>query len=185
VSGPAATRILTAAALVIGGAAIASVAACGGSSAPRTTQAVPAVLTEHGFGGLRFGRPLATIRKAGLIAAQDIPGCELGSPRPIAARLMPPLTGFATFGGAAPHRLVALQITAGAVTDRGIRIGDPAAKVRRAYPEARVSNSLPPEPLQWAALIVTRAGRDRMWLLLDKPGGVLKDFELPAPQFCE
>jgi len=52
------------------------------------------------------------------------PGCELASPTPVVARLKAPLAGSAAFSGAAPHRLAALWVTRGAVTDHGIAIDE-------------------------------------------------------------
>jgi hypothetical protein len=141
-------------------------------------------LSEKGVSGLLLGRPLAQI-KADHLIKPTTPGCELASPRPIAARLRAPFDGFATFNGASPHRLQALAILGGTKTSRGIAIGDPAAKVLSAYPTAKVNNSRPGDPLQFTAIVVRSGGRDRMWFLLDRAGGKVTELDVPAPQFCE
>jgi hypothetical protein len=141
-------------------------------------------LTEKGVGPLLLGRTLAEINREHLIGPAT-PGCELASPRPIGARLHAPFVGYATFGGAAPHRLQALSISAGVKTSRGVAIGDRGARVLHAYPGARVLNSRPGDPLQFNAIVVRSSGRDRMWFLLDRPNGHVTEFDVPAPQFCE
>jgi hypothetical protein len=162
-----------------------SVAAIAVASLAATASAATPVLTEHGVRGLQLGKTLAQARATGLIGATG-PGCELVStPPPVAARLRAPLKGFATFAGKAPHRLVSLDIRGGAITVRHVRVGDSAAKVRSKYPEAHLLTSKPSDPLQLTALIVKRGGKDRIWLMLNKPGGRVTDLAVPGPQLCE
>ncbi len=143
------------------------------------------VITERGVGGLTLGRTLAQVRGAGLVG-RVTPGCELASPRPYGARLQAPLQGFATFSGrAATSRLVSLSITGGAATDRQVTIGTTAAKVRRAYPKARLQNSRAGDPIEIYAIVVARARRDRIWFVLDRPGGRVQSIHIPGPEFCE
>ena len=162
------------------GLAVAAAAALAGMAAA----AKPLVVTENGVRGLKLGKPLADARRTGLIGPTG-PGCELASPRPLVARLRPPLKGFATFDGKAPHPLVALDVTGGAITVKHVGVGDSAAKAQRAYPNARLLVSKPDDPLQLTALIVTRGGKDRMWLMLNKPGGHVTDIDIPIVQACE
>ena len=89
------------------------------------------VLTERNLVGLRLGQTLAQARATGRIGPTT-PGCELASPRPLAARLRAPLKGFATFDGRAPHRLLSLDVTGGAQTTRHVRVGTSAAAARAA-----------------------------------------------------
>ena len=142
------------------------------------------VLTERNVDGLRLGQTLARARATGRIGPTT-PGCELASPRPLAARLRAPLKGFATFDGKPPHRLISLDVTGGARTPRHVKVGTPAAAARRAYPEARLLTSKPSDPLQLTALIVRRGGKDRIWLMLNRPGGHVTDLAVPGPQLCE
>src|SRR5262249_34332045 len=99
--------------------------------------------------------------------------------------LRPPLPGFATFDGTAPHRLVALDVRAGVQTVRRVGAGSTAAQVRRAYPEARLVTTAQTDPFDITAYVVRRGGRDRMWLLLNRPGGRVTVLDVPAPQFCD
>lgn len=176
--------------VLLGIAVAASIAGIGSSrpaadTLPLRSHSTAAVLTERGVGGLRLGRSLAAIRRDRLIGPVS-PGCELASPRPFGARIRAPLAGFATFDGrAATSRLVALSITGGARTSRGVTIGTSAANVRHAYPGARVENSGPPNPIQFNAIVVSRAGRDRIWFFLDRRGGRVRSIDLPSAQFCE
>src|SRR4051794_24091986 len=103
--------------------------------AAATAVATAPTLGERGVGGLVLGRPLAALRAEGLVVPTP-PGCELASPRPLVARLRPPFSGWATFGGAPRHRLEALAVTAGAATSRGIAVGARGSDVARAYPGA-------------------------------------------------
>ena len=156
-----------------------------GQPGPGTTNAVNArrllTLTENGVGGLRLGDSLAEIRARRLIGPLR-PGCELGTPRPVVARLTGLLVGSAEFtGGPGARRLGAISVTRGAVTDRHVGIGSSATTVQRAYPGARLERSA--SPLQYSAVVVQRDGRDRIWFLLRK--GRVSSIELPAPQFCE
>ena len=145
----------------------------------------PLVADQSGVGALRLGRTLAAIRTAHVLGPVT-PGCELASPRPSAARLRHPLRGFATFVPRnGNRRLVALSITEGAVTKRKIGIGSTAASVRKAYPSAKVNDSPAPNPLQFSALVVSRAGHDRIWFMLDHKGGRVVSIEIPSPQFCD
>ena len=162
------------------GLAVAAAAALAGMAAA----AKPLVVTENGVRGLKLGKPLADARRTGLIGPTG-PGCELASPRPLVARLRSPLKGFATFDGKAPHPLVALDVTGGAITVKHVGVGDSASKARSAYPNARLLVSKPDDPLQLTALIVTRGGKDRMWLMLNKPGGHVTDIDIPIVQACE
>jgi hypothetical protein len=140
-------------------------------------------LTDTGVPGLRLGMRLDAIRRAGLIGALN-PGCDLYSPLPFEATLRSPLGGVATFSGnTSSSKLIALEITAGAVTDRGIAIGSSAASVLRAYPGAIVQNST--EPLTFNAIAFSRAGKSIIWFFLDRAGGHVRSFALPQPQFCE
>jgi hypothetical protein len=141
----------------------------------------PLRLTETGVGQLQLGRPLASVGSRWI--GPTGPGCELAAPTPVVARLKAPLAGSAAFSGAARHRLVALWVTRGAATDRGIAIGATAAAVRRAYPGAVAQDS--EQPLRYHALTVRRNGKDRIWFMLDRRNGRVTAFALPAPQFCE
>lgn len=139
------------------------------------------ILTERGVGGLRLGDPLTTTRAHHLIGPLA-PGCELGTPRPVVARLTGSLTGTAEFtGNPGSRRLGAISVTRGAVTDRHVGIGSSAIAVLHAYPDSRRERST--SGLQFSAVIVKRGGRDRMWFLLR--GGRVASIELPSPQFCE
>ena len=161
-------------------AALALLAAVAGSAAAGTKVIV---LDEHGAGGLRLGRTLAAIKADGLIG-KATPGCERASPRPVVASLKAPLRGAATFtksGG--KFRLRALSVRAGAITDRGIRIGSTAAAVKRAYPTAKALDQT--DPLLIHALVFKRRGVDKIWFMLTKHGGRVTSFELPAAQACE
>lgn len=143
----------------------------------------PRVLSEAGLSGLTLGRPLAAVKASQLIGHITI-GCEVSHPRPLVAPLRAPLTGFAEFS-AKSRRLTSLFVTKGVVTNRGIRIGDTAAKVRGAYPHTRVEHSGPRNPLVYDAIVATSRGHDRIWFLLDKRGGRVRSFNLPTLNTCE
>ena len=167
-------------------AAAALVATVVGGAAAQARPPNPQLLTltEQGVAGLRLGRTLAQVRATGRIGPTG-PGCELVSPRPLFARLRAPLKGFATFGGAAPHRLVALDVRGGAQTVRHVAVGASSAAVEQAYPEAHLLTSKPSDPLQLTAWIVKRGGKDRIWFMLNRPGGHVTDLAVPSPQLCE
>ena len=141
-------------------------------------------LTERGVDGVQLGRTLAQVRATGRIAAAT-PGCELVSPRPLVAQLRAPLKGYATFDGAPPHRLIALDVVAGVQTTRHVAVHATAASVHRKYPAARLLVSKPSDPIQLMAYIVRRGGKDRMWFRLDHPRGYVAAIDVPAPQICE
>jgi hypothetical protein len=128
--------------------------------------------------------PLAEARKTALVGPTR-PGCELVLPRPLTAELRPPLTGFATFSGGGAKPLESLLVERGAQTVRRIAPGATAAAVRRAYPEAQLLTARPTDPIQLTALIVKRGGKDRIWFMLDRPGGRVIQLAIPLPQVCE
>jgi hypothetical protein len=80
---------------------------------------------------------------------------------------------------------IALSITGGARTDRGVAVGDSAAEVVRHYPRAAAINSRANDPLQIFALTVSSNGRKRLWFELDHKGGHVISIEVPGIQACE
>lgn len=113
-------------------------------------------------------------------------GCDIMSPPNYWARLRPPVRGTATFRGNTPRSpLRSLWLEGGVVTDRGVKVGSPAAAVRRVYPRAQVVNTRPGDPLQFSAITIVRKGKWRMWFLLDQPGGRVEAISVPGPEFCE
>jgi len=145
----------------------------------------PLVLSEKGVGGLQLGRSLAQIQSLHLIGAIRM-GCDLSSTPSYNASLEAPFAGDATFDGNKPtSRLVALSITGGAVTNRGVAIGSSAAAVKHAYPTAKVQDSPPPNALVFYALAVQKGNKDLLWFLLDHHGGKVELFDVPVPQFCD
>ena len=141
-------------------------------------------LTERGVDGVRLGRTLAQVRATRRIGPAT-PGCELVTPRPLIARLRTPLKGYATFDGAPPHRLIALDVVAGVTTTRHVTVQATAASVQRKYPTAQLLVSKPSDPIQLIAYIVKRGGKDRLWFRLDHPKGHVAAIDVPAPQICE
>ena len=142
------------------------------------------VLNEQGVGGLKMGRTLAAI-KADHLIGPTTPGCELASPRPVVAQLKAPLRGSATFSKRnGVFRLSALVVTAGARTDRGVKIGDTGASVLKAYPGSKPLNQST-SGIVIHAIVVKRAGVDRIWFMLNRKAGTVRQFALPTAQICE
>jgi hypothetical protein len=151
----------------------------------RNKDAVPVVVNERGAGRLRLGRSAGVLRRESLIGPL-VRGCDLFSPPEFRAPLRRPLSGFAYFSGSRTETpLLGLEITRGAITDRGIRIGSTADAVRRAYPGAQIYSSSPRDPLQFSALFVSRGGTTRFAFLLDRPGGRVRTLWLPSLRGCE
>jgi len=156
--------------------AIATAGAEAASLAPTDTTA-----TRDGVGDLTLGSKLSVLRAEGLVGRAR-PGCIL-APGERAAPLRPPLEGVAHFYPG--ERLSAIDVTAGAVTSTGVRIGSSAGQAKRAYPGAVYDP--PPARIPTLPGYIWVGGRfhSRMALVIGNHSHRVVEITIPHPSICE
>jgi hypothetical protein len=171
------TRLIAAAALLalLAAAAIGSVAAQG-----EVALKVP-VASRNGVGGLRLGDSIAQLKAAKLIGGAR-KGCEL-APGQRVAPLKPPLTGSAIFYP--KDRLVAIEITGGAMTAAGVGVGDGVGAARKAYPQATYDRPGHVQPFPQGFLWIGGRAQPRMTLVIEPGSRRVEAIDIPSPNFCE
>jgi hypothetical protein len=103
--------------------------------AGRSAASARFVLGPGGVRRIQVGRTFAYLRSRGLVGRLG-PGCELAGPgQDFSADILGRLRGSVEFN--AQRRAVAVSVTRGAVTSRGIGIGARLARVKQVYPRAR------------------------------------------------
>jgi len=152
-----------------------------GIAGGRTVTAVPPTASAKGVGDLRLGGRLSDLRAGGLVGAAG-PGCIL-APGERVAPLRPPLEGTAHFYPG--QRLSALNVTRGAVTSTGVRIGSSARSATRAYPGAVYDP--PPENIATLPGYIWIGGRfhSRMVLVIGNHSRRVLEITIPHPSICE
>jgi hypothetical protein len=155
--------------------------AVAGSAAATSQIPSGAAASRSGVGELRLGRKLSTLQAEGLIG-HPRPGCVL-APGERVAPLRPPLEGFAHFYPR--ERLSALDLTGGAVTTTGVRIGSSAARAQKAYPGAIYDP--PPENIPTLPGYMWIGGRfhSRMTLVIGNASRQVLEIAIPYPSICE
>jgi hypothetical protein len=142
---------------------------------------VPATATPKGVGDLKLGRALGALQREGLVGGASR-GCELARGERVAP-LRPPLEGVAHFYPG--KTLSAINVSAGAVTSTGVRIGTPAGQAKKAYPGAIYD----PPPARVPALpgYIWIGGRfhPRMTLVIGNNSRKVVEITIPHPSICE
>ncbi|MDP1849600.1 MAG: hypothetical protein Q8K79_17575 [Solirubrobacteraceae bacterium] len=110
----------------------------GPSAVAAAAAAAPARITPSGVGAVRLRRTYMSLRRAGSLG-KLITGCELGGPRTRSATLRAPLSGHVDLTLRSPRRVATILVRGGA-TARGIGIGATSARVRRAFPGAKIDH---------------------------------------------
>jgi hypothetical protein len=163
-------------------AALAALAiATAGSAAAASISPTGTTATWHGVGDLQFGRKLSELRAEGLVGRAG-PGCIL-APGEKVAPLRPPLEGVAHFYPG--ERLSALNLTGGAVTSTGVRVGSSAAQAQKAYPGAIYDP--PPARIPTLPGYMWVGGRfhSRMTLVIGNHSRRVVEITIPHPSICE
>jgi WD40 repeat protein len=141
-----------------------------------------ATVTTAGVGGLRLGATAADLRERHLIGKLG-PGCVFASGQRI-AHLLPPLRGTAVFEDPGV-RLSSIVLTGGAVSSRGVEVGDSAGEMLAAYPQAEFEPADPNAPFPFGFLRVRRGQEVLMTMLVDPDSQRVIEIDVPNPAFCE
>jgi hypothetical protein len=118
-------------------AAIVAVGAGGATAASLHSAAVK--ITPSGVGAVKLGKTYKQLHDAGLIGTIHH-GCELGGSNTRSANLKAPLKGQVNFTLHNPRKVTDITVRGGA-TARGVGIGATIAKIKSAFPKAKVDHS--------------------------------------------
>jgi len=160
---------------------VATVVATAGSAMALVPAEQAPVADAGGVGEIRIGSTLGSLRAEKLVGGARM-GCELARGERVAP-LRPPLEGVAHFYPG--ERLSAINITGGAVTSTGVRIGSPAGRARRAYPGAIYDS--PPAHIPTLPGYLWIGGRfhSRMALVIGNGSRRVLEITIPHPSICE
>ena len=150
------------------------------ASAPALTQ--KPMVKPGQAGAVRLGMKAERLRELGLIGKLK-PGCEFDLGQKV-AELRPPLEGFVIFSGGS-RRADSILVEGRGDTPRGVGIGDTAAEVREAYPNAEYDPPGSMEPFVEGFVWVNRMRNPRMTFLVDHRSRRVSAIALPSPSFCE
>jgi hypothetical protein len=165
----------------IAAAILAALAIAAGTAAAASLVPTGATATRDGVGDLQLGRRMSILRAEGLIGRAR-PGCIL-APGERVAPLRPPLEGVAHFYPR--ERLSAINVTAGAVTSTGVRIGSSAGQAQKAYPGAIYDP--PPARIPTLPGYIWVGGRfhPRITLVIGNGSRRVVEIDIPHPSICE
>ena len=153
--------------------------------APSEEEPEELTISEEGVGDLTLGTPLSEGESSELVAGTET-GCELGTTPPTVAILAPPLQGTAQFfAQTGEFEMTSIAVTAGVVTEEGIRIGSTADEVLDAYPDARVEPGTAGDILDQSQITLGGRLRPRISFLLNHDDGVVTTIGVPFRSICE
>jgi hypothetical protein len=172
------SRVLLAAVL----AAIAAVA-LGAAVAPAlTTRAAPQKITPTGVGKVKLGMTYRALRTAGLVGTIR-PGCPLAGPNTRSARLLSPLKGGVDFSQTAARKVTAIFVTGGA-TARGVGVGATVARIKQAFPQARLDHTAE-DVFGITIAKVPKSGGGRIEFAVSTTTHKTTQIAVPGLQFCD
>ena len=128
----------TACAALAGSFALA-VALVAPAMAHRSAVTAAATITPSGVDGVKLGETSAQLRARHLVG-RVTKGCELAGPNARSAPLVAPLKGSVDFTMTTPRKVADITVRGGA-TARGVGIGATIAKIKAAFPKAKVDHS--------------------------------------------
>jgi len=110
-------------------------------------------------------------------------GCELAGPNARSAPLSGPLKGSVDFTMTSPRKVTDIGVRGGA-TARGVGIGASIAKVKAAYPKARVDHSTD-HTFGVTLVRVPKTGRGELEFAVDTKTHKVMVIGIPLIAFCE
>lgn len=139
-------------------------------------------ITPHGIGRVHLGATVGALHRWHLIRGLR-PGCEV-DPGQRVARLRPPLSGFAIFTNGRRH-LTSILITGGAATAKHIGIGSTPTEARQAYPQALYKPPGSFAPFAEGFLWVNDIANPKLTFIVDPETDLVREVDVPYPNFCE
>ncbi len=166
----------TAAAVAVGAVGV------GAAAAPIGGAAAAKKITPSGVGGVKLGKTYAQLRDQELVG-KIRKGCELGGPNTRSAPLRPPLKGGVDFTLSVPRKVTNIAIRGGA-SARGVGIGAKIAKIKSAYPKAKVDHSTD-ETFGITLVKIPKGGGGRLQFAVDTTTKKVRLIGIPFIPFCE
>jgi hypothetical protein len=152
-----------------------------GASIALAGSPVPAI-TAKGVGQVKLGDTYSELRGKGLIGKIG-PGCELGGPNTRSARLKAPLRGFVNFTLRSPRKVRDISVEGGARA-RGVGVGSTIAKIKAAFPKAKVDRSTE-ETFELTLVRVPKSGGGRITFGVSTKTDRTTVVGIPYIGFCE
>jgi hypothetical protein len=167
--------------LALAAAALPTVA--GGNDFTGSGEPLRAVaVSPRGAGAVHLGDTVRSLHRRHLIGRLG-PGCEL-DPGQRAARLRPPLKGFAIFSH--PNdRVRSLAIEGGGETAKGVGIGTSPSEARQLYPNAEYDPPGTAGPFEDGFIWVNSNQSPKLTFVVDADTRVISQIDVPFPNFCE
>ena len=160
--------------LVLGAAAAAPAGTSGGADQK---------FSGAGVGKVKLGRTFRSLRDAGLLGPKR-PGCPLGGTNTRVARLKAPLKGSVNLTTRRRPRTVRSIALRGGATARGVGIGSSIAKIKAAFPGAKVDRNT--EEVFGITLVkVPKAAGGRFHFAVDVDTKKTTLIGIPVIEFCE
>jgi hypothetical protein len=150
--------------------------------APRGTAAAAKRITPAGVDGVKLGESYAQLRARHLVGRIG-KGCELAGPNARAASLRVPLTGTVDFSMTTPRKVVDISVRGGA-TARGVGIGATIARIKAAYPLAKVDHSTD-HTFGVTLVRIPKRGGGRLQFAVDTRTHRVTLIGIPLIAFCE
>lgn len=121
--------------------AVAAIVVEAAAAAPRKSVATASVqkITPTGVGQIKLGEPYAKLRAKHLVGPIKR-GCELAGPNARSASLSAPLKGNVDFTMNDPRTVVDISVRGGAMA-RSVTVGATIARIKAAYPKAKIDHS--------------------------------------------
>jgi hypothetical protein len=136
-------------------------------------------IAPSGVGQVRLGDTYTSLRRRHLVG-QIGRGCPFGGPNTRSAKLRRPLTGFVDF---TLGKVTNIAVSRGARA-RGVGIGATIARIKRAFPKARVDHSTD-RMFRVTLVRIPKRGGGRLAFAVDTKTKRVTLIGVPAIPFCE
>ncbi len=141
-----------------------------------------AKITPAGVGKVRLGDAYAALRAQHLVG-KIRKGCQLAGPNARSAALLGPLKGGVDFTMSTPRKVSDISIRGGA-TARGVGIGATIARIKSAFPKAKVDHSTD-HTFGITLVRIPKSGGGRLQFGVDTTTHKVTLIGVPFIAFCE